>query len=176
MSKWPHAPSHEVDHPGAYIVTASTQYKQKLFDTAEKLTLLEEALLGTLTERGWQIQAWAVFPNHYHFVGLSPDEGLGLTEFTRELPGDTAKAINRIDGRSGRTVWYRAWDTRISFPRSYMARLAYVHNNPVKHGIVKNATDYRWCSAEWFSLRADRPFYETIMSFKTDQVNVIDDF
>jgi putative transposase len=176
MSKWPHAPSHEVDHPGCYFLTASTQYKQKLFDTPEKLSILEDALLQGLADRGWQTQAWAVFANHYHFVGLSPDEGLGLTDLTRHIHSETAKALNRLDGAPGRTVWYRCWDTRLSFQRSYLARLAYVHNNPVKHGLVRCADQYPWCSAEWFSQRAEAPFFKTVMSFKTDSVNIYDDF
>ena len=73
-------------------------------------------------------------------------------------------------------VWYRAWDTRLSYERSYLTRLAYVHNNPVRHGLVQDAQEYPWCSARWFADRADRPFYKSVMSFKTDRVNVYDDF
>lgn len=64
-------------------------------------------LLETLAERGWQTQAWAVFANHYHFIGFSPDEGLGLTELTRHVHGHTARTVNRTDGTPGRPVWYR---------------------------------------------------------------------
>lgn len=81
-----------------------------------------------------------------------------------------------MDNLPGRNVWYRAWDTRLSFEKSYLARLAYVHKNPVKHGLVDNAEDYPYCGAKWFAENANRPFYETVMSFKTDRVNVYDDF
>ncbi|HEY0867135.1 MAG TPA: transposase [Fimbriimonas sp.] len=157
-------------------MTSATYQKQKLFNTPEKLDLLEYVLLTTLAEVGWEVQAWAVFPNHYHFVGLSPEEGLGLTELCRRIHGQSARELNRIDGQLGRTVWYRTWDTRISYEKSYLARLAYVHHNPVRHGLVEDATTYKWCSAAWLIERGDRPFVETLMSFKTDRVNVYDDF
>jgi putative transposase len=176
MSRWPHAPSHEVTHPGSYILTASTQYKEKLFDSAAKLDLLEDTLLGVLDELGWSVQAWAVFPNHYHFVGLSPDSGLDIEKLTGKIHGESARELNRIDGLAGRSVWYRSWDTRISFEKSYLARLAYVHRNPTKHGCVADPKEYKWCSARWFFLRAEQPFYETVTSFKTDRVSVYDDF
>ena len=176
MSKWPHAPSHEVTHPGTYIITAATQYKEKLFNTEAKLRMLETVLLQTLEEKDWQLQAWAVFPNHYHFVGFSPETGLELKSLTGKIHGASAIALNEIDGTPGRTVWYRCWDTRLTYEKSYLARLAYVHNNPVKHGVVRQAQDYEFCSAKWFFLNADRPFYETVMSFRTDRVNVYDDF
>lgn len=171
MTKWPQAPAHVVDHPGIYIVTAATYHKFRLFDTDAKLDLLE-----TLGESGWQVQAWAVLANYYHYVGFSPDSGLGLTAMTRRIHGYTARELNRIDGTPGREVWYRCWDTRISFERSYLARLAYVHNNPVKHGLVSSATEYPRCSASWFASNANRAFYETVSSFKTDRVVVYDDF
>ncbi len=176
MSNWPHAPSHEVSHPGAYILTASTLKKEKLFDSAAKLDLLENFLLTTLEDLGWKVQAWAVFPNHYHFVGLSPDEGLGLTDLTGRIHTTTARELNKIDERLGRSVWYRCWDTRITHERSYLARLRYVHENPVKHGLVKSAEEYRWCSARWFADRAHPPFYRTVMSFPIDKVVIYDDF
>ncbi|MGV3613970.1 MAG: transposase [Fimbriimonas sp.] len=176
MKRWPHAPSHCVNHPGAYIVTASTLYKQRLFDTPEKLTLLENSLLEALDQGGWEVQAWAVFNNHYHFVGLMSEGGDPAIEVARKVHGRTAVALNRLDGIRGRRVWFQAWDTAISFDRSYMARLAYVHHNPVRHGLVQVADMYPWCSAEWFAQRAERSWYETITSFPIDDVNIADDY
>ncbi|MBV6457971.1 MAG: hypothetical protein HONBIEJF_01092 [Fimbriimonadaceae bacterium] len=176
MTRWPHSPSHVVDHPGTYVLTAATYQKVPLFKGEQRLEMLHDILLEELDKAGWDVQAWAVFPNHYHFVGLSPDTGLGLQRLTRAIHGRSAIALNKLDGTPGRMVWYRCWDTRIIFERSYLARLAYVHNNAVRHGLVEDAQLYPWCSAQWFALRSARPFYESVMSFKTDRVSVYDDF
>src|SRR6185295_13265442 len=47
-----------------------------------------------------------------------------------------AWAAFTIDNATGRQVWYNFWDTKLTFENSYLARLNYVHQNPVKHGLV----------------------------------------
>ncbi len=176
MKTWPHAPSRAVDLAGTYIITAGTYHKEELFNTDSKLDLLQSIFLEALDEFGWNVQAWAVFRNHYHFVGKSPDEGLGITRLTNRIHGVSAKALNQIDQLPGRRVWYRSWDTRISFERSYFARLSYVHNNPVRHCLVHDPRDYRWCSASWLYTHAEPAHYELLATFKAERVNVYDNF
>ena len=65
---WPHAPVHRLGANGIYFVTAGTLHKQHLFNTASKLDLIERMLLSLAKTRGWQLEAWAVLANHYHFV------------------------------------------------------------------------------------------------------------
>ncbi len=141
-----------------------------------RLQMLQEVLLVNLEQRGWKIAAWAVFSNHYHIVGQSPATGLGLTELTKAIHGDSAAELNRLDGTPGRRVWYRTFDTKLTYQKSYLARLAYVHRNAVHHGLVRLPEDYMWCSANWFLAHGARPFVETVLSFKTDRVQVYDDF
>ena len=109
-------------------------------------------------------------------MGLAPDEGANFATMLGILHKSTASAVNKIDGTLGRRVWFNYRDTVLTYEKSYLARLGYVHNNPVKHGLVSVASDYEWCSASWCSQRAERSFYETVMSFKTDRINVEDDF
>jgi putative transposase len=51
-----------------------------------------------------------------------------------------------------------------------------VHRNPVKHGLVPVANQYPWCSAAWFERTASPAQVKTIYNFKTDRLNVEDDF
>jgi putative transposase len=52
--------------------------------------------------------------------------------------------INRLDRMPGRQVWHNFWDTKLTYQKSYLARLNYVHQNPVKHGLVPVANQYPW--------------------------------
>lgn len=173
---WPHAPLHRLDSTGIYIVTAATLHKQHLFTTPEKLTVLENSLLSLAKQYQWQLEAWAVFSNHYHFVGRSQPVSENLRKFLKHLHADSARALNRIDERSGRTVWFNFWDTKLTYEKSYLARLRYVHRNPVKHGLVAVANQYRWCSAAWFERVASPATVKTIYGFRIDKLNVHDDF
>ena len=175
---WPHAPIHRMDGTGVFIVTSATLYKKHLFNTPEKLTLLEKKLLKLAKNYYWQLEAWAVFSNHYHFVvhGTAETQPGSLGSMLSHLHNETAIDLNRIDGVSERSVWYNFWDTKLTYEKSYLARLNYVHQNPVKHGLVALANQYRWCSAAWFERVATPAMVKTIYSFKTDKINVYDDY
>jgi len=176
MSNWHHSPVHRLTEKGAYIVTAATYKKELLFDKPEKLTLLRDTLLSLSEDYGWNLQSWAVLSNHYHFVTILSDHAKPLCNLIRHLHSVTARQINAIEKTPERKVWFQYWETQITYEKSYFARLNYVHNNPVRHGLVSCADQYEWCSAKWFKLYADSSFFRTVSSFKFDKVNVKDDF
>jgi len=176
---WPHAPTHQLSIAGTYLVTAATYLKAHHFRGAERLRVLQRGLLKLAREFGWQLEAWAVFSNHYHFVGHSPigQETAGsLSRMLGRLHAKSAGWINRLDGAPGRQVWHNFWDTRLTFQKSYLARLNYVHQNPVKHGLVPVASQYPWCSARWFERTASAAQVKSIYRFKVERVHVSDDF
>ena len=173
---WPHAPIHRLDSAGIYIVTAATVDKEHLFRKAERLTLLESELLTLSQKYQWQLEAWAVFSNHYHFVARSNSESGNLGRFLKHLHANSARKLNELDQLSGRTVWFNFWDTKLTYERSYLARLNYVHQNPVRHGLVPVANQYQWCSAAWFERTVTPAMIKTIYAFKTDNLSIQDDF
>ena len=88
----------------------------------------------------------------------------------------TAKWINRLENVEGCKVWHNFWETRLTHKTSYLARLNYVHQNPVKHGLVAVANQYPWCSASWFERTAKPAQVKTIYRFKTDKLRVLDEY
>lgn len=173
---WHHAPLHRLAEQGIYMVTAGTLHKEHFFKEPARLDLLQQHLLDYAAESGWALQAWAVFPNHYHFVAASPENPESLPKFLGKLHMKTAQAVNQLDGVSGRKVWYQFWDSHITFENSYWPRLRYVQENAVKHGLVTVASDYRWCSAGWFERTADAAVRRKLESYKTDRLEVYDEF
>ena len=181
MTDWPHAPVHRLSGTGAYMVTGATYLKAHHLRTAQHLNLVQDTLLATADEfdpngAGWRLQAWAVMSNHYHFVAISPARPESLRDFISKLHAQTARRMNELDAATGRRVWYQYYDSHITYERSYFARLKYVHENPVHHGLVPAAVNYRWCSAAWFEREADTAFRKTVASFKTDSISVFDSF
>src|SRR5512139_1162617 len=150
MTDWPHAPIHRFTEGGAYMVTAGTYRKLHHFGAAERLSFLQEQLLSLAHGHGLVLQAWAVFSNHYHFVAMAAANPSSIRDLIRQLHSISAREANRLDGTSGRQVWFEYWDTHLTFERSYLARLNYVLQNPVHHGVVPMASAYPWCSARWF--------------------------
>lgn len=97
-------------------------------------------------------------------------------EISRQIHMQTAKQLNLWDNIPERKVWFQFGDSHITFEPSYLARLNYVHYNPARHGVVALAENYKWCSASWFAGNASPAFVNTVKSFKTDRVQVPDDF
>ena len=157
------------------MVTAGTYQKIPFFRGPKRLNCLTQSLVTLAGLYDWQLQAWAVFANHYHFVAVSQRPST-LTKFVRHLHSISAKCVNQLDETAGRKVWHQHWDTRLSYHKSFLARLHYVHANPEKHGLVANAELYEWCSAAWFARTAQKPFRATVMSFPTDCVAIPDDY
>ena len=176
---WPHAPAHQLSSPGTYFVTAGTYKKLHHFQSQERLGVLHRGLLRVMQEGDWTLEAWAVFPNHYHFVAHSPedaDSAQTLSVMLAELHRKTARWVNQLDGARGRQVWHNFRDTKLTYEKSYLARLNYCHQNAVKHGVVRVANQYPWCSAAWFERTARPAQIKTIYAFSTDGLNVGDDY
>ncbi|HEY6230899.1 MAG TPA: transposase [Pyrinomonadaceae bacterium] len=122
------------------MVTGATLRKAPVFDTTEKLSLVKKELLMLAKVYEWQLEAWAIFANHYHFVGRGYSEQESLRKFVHHLHSNTSRKINHLDDSMGRRLWYNFWDKKLTFERSYLARLNYVHQNPVKHGSCRLRT------------------------------------
>ena len=73
-------------------------------------------------------------------------------------------------------MWFNFRETRLTYPKSYLTRLNCTLQNPVKHGLVPVANQYPWCSAAWFERAASPAHVRTIYQFKTDKLQLPDDF
>ncbi|HPO14620.1 MAG TPA: transposase [Candidatus Hydrogenedentes bacterium] len=176
ITRWAHSPSHLFVPGAAYFVTAGTSGKKPLLNTPDRLSLVLSAIFEQATTFGWELQAWAVMSNHYHFVAHAPEDAATLKRMLQAVHSHTARTLNAQDNTPGRQVWFQYRDTCLTYQKSYLARLNYVHNNPVKHGLVQNAEQYPWCSMNWFMREAQTSFCNTVTSFKWDKVSVPDDY
>ncbi len=176
---WPHAPTHQLSDRATYFVTTGTYLKQHHFRSRERLSVLHRGLLTVARDFGWQLEAWAVFSNHYHFVAKSPPtepDATSLSQMLGELHTKMATWVNRLDATPERKVWHNFWETKLTYQKSYLARLNYTHQNAVKHKLVLVANQYPWCSAAWFERTASVAMVKSIYRFKTERLDVADEF
>ena len=176
---WPHAPVHQLSTRGTYFLTGGTYLRVHHFRGKGRLRVLHRGLLTVARDFGWRLEAWAVFSNHHHFIGHSPEDApnaSSLGDMLRTPHVKTAEWVNRRDNAPGRKVWHNFRETRLTFQKSYLARLNYVHQNPVRHGLVPVANQYPWCSTAWFEQTASPAMIKSIYRFKVDKVPAEDDF
>ena len=102
------------------------------------------ALLGrAMTTSDWRCLAYAIMSSHIHLAmlaGNSPPE-----RWTRRVHPRFAKWLNEHQGGLGHVFAERCdmWAVR---PTDEAALIAYIHNNPVRAGVVENPRDSTWTS------------------------------
>ena len=158
------------------MVTCGTYGRRHHLRSADSLSFVQSRLFAVAEEFGWRLQAWAILSNHYHFLASSPEDPNSLRTLLSKLHTTTAIELNRRDDSKGRKVWYQYYDSHITYQKSYLARLKYVHQNPVHHRVTTDAESYPWCSAAWFAAHARPAFLKVIASLRIDRVSVLDSF
>jgi putative transposase len=127
-----------------------------------------------------EVLAWCLMPNHFHFM-LFTDERCEelkqqgklvldpVTNGFRKLLSTYAHEFNKQNNRSGalfrpKTKSICLHDetlmpgTNNSFSDYFVNCFNYIHNNPVKDGLVKKATDWQWSSYNAYYGTAKRSF------------------
>ncbi len=107
--------------------------------------LVQEALLHFDAQR-YRLLAWVVMPNHVHGL-LETWEGFPLHAIVRLWKSFTAREATTLLNRRG-AFWQVDYFDRYSRNEAHWQRVvAYIHENPVKAGLVGRAEEWVWGSA-----------------------------
>ena len=112
--------------------------------------MVQSALLNFDTGR-YHLLAWAVMPNHVHAL-IEPSNEWPVAKIMATWKKFIARQINGHLTAQGQaplhSFWHREyWDRFMRDERHFWQTIAYIHNNPVKAGLVSRAEDWRWSSA-----------------------------
>lgn len=97
----------------------------------------------------YDLHTCVVMPEHVHmiFAPLVDTQRMAmysLSEIMKVLKGYTAFRINRALNRFG-TVWQdESFDHVLRNYESLEEKIEYVAQNPVRRGLCRNASEYRW--------------------------------
>ena len=107
--------------------------------------VLESLKKGVLLGH-YELGAYAIMANHVHVLLLPK---IAPSRLLNSLKGVTARQANLLLGRTGETFWQaESYDHWVRDDNEWRRIVAYIENNPVKAGLVQQAADYRWSSAE----------------------------
>ena len=172
---WTHAPLHRTKDPGWYFITAGTYRKAPFLLDERRRESLIDMIWSCASQMNLIVEAWVVLSNHDH-VMLQAAQNSNIPLFAKRLHSISARKVNALDATPGRKVWYQYWDKFITDERSYYTRINYIHQNPVQHGIVSAAENYRWSSMKWFEDRVGIPLASAVRQLKIDRIKVVDEF
>lgn len=112
--------------------------------------LVQETLLNFDSKR-YRLVAWVVMPNHVHTL-FEPLDGWTVAKIVASWKKFTARKICNYRRQCGEVaagpVWHREyWDRYIRDEKHFVQTVAYIHQNPVKAGLVQKPEAWRWSSA-----------------------------
>jgi len=135
-----------LDAPGAaHHVMGRGLEGRAIFSSKSDYEHFVERLGHVLNQGGARCLAWALMPNHYHL--LLRTGGVPLTRMMSRLLTSYALAFNKRHGRQGYLFQGRYLSLLAEDDASLLARVRYIHLNPLRAGLVEGPGDletYAW--------------------------------
>ena len=158
------------DQFAVHFITFSVVQWADVFTRSEYADIVVESLQFCQQEKGLNVHAWCIMPNHLHLT-LSGKEPNRLSDILRDFKKFTSVKIvnaieeNKKESRRGWLLWlfrvagkensrnkeYQFWQqdnhpVECSTHSILQSRLNYLHENPVRAGLVWHEEDYRYSS------------------------------
>ncbi len=150
----------KLNSPGLiHHITQRAAGKEPLFLEKDDYMAMLVLMKDIFEKQNIEIFAFCLMPNHIHLL-LSPGEP-NLPESMRKLFSAYASRFNRKYERKGH-LFAGPYRQAVCLDDAYvLAASLYIHLNPVRAGIVKDAVKYRWAST---SLYAKKPRKESFVN------------
>jgi REP element-mobilizing transposase RayT len=127
-----------------YHIATRTEGGVHAFASDDAKRILVDALDFYRRRGRWRLHAFVVMANHVHLVASETGVGLSLT--VRDFKKWTWRQLTR--GLPETRLWERRFDDNaIIHPGELVTVIQYIHNNPVRIGLVRRPEDYVWSSA-----------------------------
>jgi REP element-mobilizing transposase RayT len=151
----------------AHFVTSTIVEWLPIFTSGASCDILVRSLLYCREHKGLKIYAWVILENHFHAILAAPDLPRTLADLKKFTAREilTQLEIERREWLLNQLRYFRAkhkttsehqvWQEGIhpqSIPSDQIIsqKLEYLHNNPVKRGLVAAPEHWRYSSAhEW---------------------------
>jgi hypothetical protein len=90
------------------------------------------------------VYAWCLMTNHFHLLVMEKD--WKIADVIKSLASSYVYYYNKKNERIGHLFQERFKSEPCNDMEYFTTLLRYIHQNPVKAGIVENAADYEWSS------------------------------
>ena len=135
---------------GTYFFTVNLLERKGNDLLVRYIDVLRAAVAQVKNKYPFVIHGWVVLPDHLHCIIELPEGDQNFAVrwrlikilFSKGLPVDEYRSAVRIH-RNERGIWQRRyWEHLIRDQRDFENHMNYIHNNPVKHGLVNNVCEW----------------------------------
>ena len=143
--------------PGVlHYVTGNVDKRRPIFQRDNNCIAFLEELQKVKRERDSRLICFVVMPDHFHLI-VNPRDG-DIQGWIGELKSRSARRLVQINPaglfaikEEENQVWQESFRTlRLWSGWMIWQKINYIHNNPLKAGLVRSARDYRWSSFRSF--------------------------
>ena len=156
-----------LEHDAAHFITATTVGWLPIFTTAARCDLLVQAFAFCRDHKGLKVHGWVILDTHFHAIVAAPELAQVLADLKRHVAKELIKQLEaeRCEWllhqlsyqraahktESAHQVWQEGSHPQaIAGDAMMLQKLEYLHNNPVKRGLVASPEHWRYSSAhEW---------------------------
>ena len=141
---------------GSFFFTAVTEQRQPLFASAYAVGLSRTAFRAVRSTRPFEVDAIVVLPDHLHCIWTLPPGDADFatrwwlikTCFAKHCdPALRAEPHRARKAKREQALWqHRYWEHALRDEADVIRHVAYVHFNPVKHGLVSSAIEWSYSS------------------------------
>ena len=135
---------------GTYFFTAALRDRRATL-LIDQVDALITVMRDVRAIRPFRIDACVVLPDHLHAIWTLPDHDSDFPGRWKALKSHFTRVVKSrgiqipANARNEHALWQRRyWEHLIVSDDDYMRHVDYIHSNPVKHGLVTRARDWRW--------------------------------
>lgn len=132
-----------------YHVMVQGINKEYIFNKEEDMEKYQSLVKKKLENANITILAYCIMNNHVHFLIYCEDE-IYLSKYMQRLNTSYGRFYNKKNERVGYVFRDRFRSQDILDERQLYNCLRYIHNNPVKAGMVKDISEYKYSSYNEF--------------------------
>jgi REP-associated tyrosine transposase len=96
------------------------------------------------------LTAWVFLPDHWHAI-LYPRFPLTVSRVMESIKVGSTLRINGMRKEKGILWQPRFFDRALRTVKEYYEKVEYIHQNPVKAGLVRRAEDWAWSRVQEYS-------------------------
>ena len=138
-----------------YFFTVVTYKRNPILCNPAIREALRKAIIKVKKQMPFTIEAWVLMPDHLHCIWTLPPKdndyskrwGLIKRAVSRSCKSFIAQVEHTTSGikRHELAFWQRRfWEHQIRDKNDFNQHMDYIHHNPVKHGLCKTPSQWRW--------------------------------
>jgi putative transposase len=159
----------------AHFLTFSCYRRMPLLSKDRMRRWFVESLQTAREKHGFDLWAWVIMPEHVHLLVWPRRQGYSVAKIlasikkpvgykaVQYLEAHAPKFLERLTVKNQNRTYRRFWqagpgvDNNLYEPNAIHNAIEYIHNNPIRRGLVARQVDFFWSSARDWEGHEDLP-------------------